>query len=121
MNIEQLRDYCLSKSQVTEDFPFDEETLVFKVAGKLFLLTSLKRWESGEPAINLKFDPEYAIELRSEYETINPGFHMNKKHWNTVTLSNGELTPQFIKSLIDHSYKMVVKSMPKKVRDTIEI
>lgn len=119
MNIEQLRNYCLAKKGVTEDFPFDEETLVFKVLGKLFVLTSLKGWETGTQSVNLKCDPDYAQELRVEYETVEPGFHMNKKHWNTVRLYKGELQPKFILNLIDHSYQMVVKGMSKKLRDTL--
>ena len=120
MNIEQLRDYCLNKKGVTEDFPFDEETIVFKVLGKLFLLTSLKGWEAGTQSVNLKCNPDYAQELRAEYETIEPGFHMNKKHWNTVRLYKGELQPQFILKLVDHSYDMVVKGMPKKLRESLK-
>lgn len=116
MNIEQIRNYCLSKKGTTEDFPFDENTLVFKVLGKMFALASLKWWESGEAAINLKADPEYSEELRAEYNSIRPGFHMSKKHWNTLYIHEGELQPQFIKQLIDHSYDMVVKGMPKKLR-----
>lgn len=116
MNIEQLRNYCLNKKETTEDFPFDEDTLVFKVLGKLFALISLKRWEQGEAAINLKCDPSYAEELRAEHNSIRPGFHMNKKHWNTLYIHEGELEPKFIFELIDHSYDMVVKGMPKKKR-----
>ena len=119
MNIEQIRDYCLSKKGTTEEFPFDENALVFKVLGKMFALTSLKGWESGIQSINLKCDPDYAQELRAEYESIEPGFHMSKKHWNTIRLFKDELPPQFILQLIDHSYNMVVKRMPKKLRDTI--
>ena len=119
MNIEQLHSYCSTKKGVTEDFPFDEDTLVFKVLGKMFALTSLKSWEAGNPSINLKCDPDYAQELRAEYESIQPGYHMSKKHWNTIQLLTGELQPQFILQLIDHSYNMVLKSMPKKLRDTL--
>jgi len=119
MNIEHLHKYCLSKKGVTEDFPFDNDTLVFKVLGKIFLLVSLKSWESGNASINLKVDPDYAQELRAEYESIEPGFHMNKKHWNTVKIYKGELAPKFILELIDHSYEMVIKSMPKKLRDSL--
>ena len=119
MNIEQIRDYCLSKKGTTEDFPFDADTLVFKVLGKMFVLASLKWWERGEAAINLKADPEYSEELRAEYSSIRPGYHMSKKHWNTLYLHEGELQPKLIKALIDHSYNMVVKGMPKKLRDTI--
>lgn len=120
MNIEQLRNYCLSKPKVTEDFPFDKQTLVFKVLGKLFLLTSLKGWEEGTQSINLKCNPEYAQELRAEYQTIEPGYHMNKKHWNTIKLFEGELNPQVTMQLIDHSYAMVVKGMTKKMRLELE-
>jgi predicted DNA-binding protein (MmcQ/YjbR family) len=119
MNIEQLYQYCLNKKGVTEDFPFDEDTLVFKVLGKLFLLVSLRSWESGNATINLKADPDYSEELRAEYESIQPGFHMNKKHWNTVHIYKGELSQKLILELIDHSYDMVVKSMPKKMRDSL--
>lgn len=119
MNIEQIRDYCLSKKGVTEDFPFDEFALVFKVAGKMFALTSLKGWESGTQSINLKCYPDYAQELRAEYDSIEPGFHMNKKHWNTIKLYKDELAPQFIFQLIDHSYDMVIKGMSKKLRDSL--
>lgn len=120
MNIEQLRDYCLNKKGATEDFPFDEETLVFKVLGKVFALTSLKGWEASIQSINLKCDPDYAQELRAEYETIDSGFHMNKKHWNTIRLYKGELKPQFIFELIDHSYNMVVKGMTKQMKAQLD-
>ena len=119
MNIEQIRDYCLSKKETSEDFPFDEDTLVFKVLGKMFALVSLKKWEAGENAINLKCNPEYAIELREEYSSIRAGYHMSKKHWNTLYIHEGELSPKFICKLIDHSYEMVVKGMPKKLRDSL--
>ncbi len=112
MNIEDLRLYCLSKPGVEESFPFDEYTLVFKVLGKMFALCGLKR----EPfAINLKCDPEKAIELREEFEDITPGYHMNKKHWNTV-VCEGNLTDRQVIDLIDHSYDLVWDSLPKKVR-----
>jgi predicted DNA-binding protein (MmcQ/YjbR family) len=84
MNIQQLYEFCLSKKGVTEHFPFDEDTLVFKVAGKMFCLASLKDWENGNPTVNLKCDPDYAIELREKYESVTPGYHSNKKHWNTI-------------------------------------
>lgn len=119
MNTQELYQYCLSKKGVTEDFPFDEDTLVFKVLGKMFALVGLKKWESGEKSINLKCNPDYAEELRAEYSCIQPGYHMSKKHWNTVYLQDGDLQPKFILELIDHSYEMVVKSMPKKLRDTL--
>ena len=119
MNIEQLRTYCLSKKQTTEDFPFDSDTLVFKVIGKRFALVPLERWEMGEPSINLKCDPDYAQELRAEYESIYPGFHMNKKHWNTIDLYKRQLTTKLVFQLIDHSYNMVIKGLHKKLRDSL--
>jgi len=119
MNIEQLRQYCISKKGVTEDFPFDADTLVFKVQGKMFALIGLKKWEEGQKVINLKCDPVYAQELRADYEAIYPGYHMSKKHWNTIDLTLDEISPKFLAELIDHSYAMVVKGMPKKVRDSL--
>ncbi|MGC1633061.1 MAG: MmcQ/YjbR family DNA-binding protein [Gelidibacter sp.] len=120
MNIEQLQAYCISKKEVTEDFPFDADTLVFKVLGKVFVLIGLEKWEAGEKAINLKCDPDYAEELRAEFGTITPGYHMNKKHWNTIDLTVDEISPKFLTELIDHSYEMVVKGMPKKMRDSLK-
>ncbi|MFV9549912.1 MmcQ/YjbR family DNA-binding protein [Algibacter sp. PT7-4] len=120
MNIEQIREYCLAKKETTEDFPFDEDTLVFKVLGKMFALVGLKKWEAGQAAINLKADPEYSQELRAQYSSIRPGYHMSKKHWNTLYIHEGELHPQIIKDLIDHSYNMVVKGMTKKMRETLK-
>jgi len=109
MNIEQIREYCLKKKGVTEEFPFDEETLVFKVAGKIFLLTSL---ESIPLQINLKCDPEKAIELREEYEFVQPGYHMNKKHWNTIIV-NGSISTTQIFEWIDNSYSLVLAGLSK--------
>lgn len=116
MNIEEFRLFCLSKPSVTESFPFDDKTLVFKVANKMFALCSL---ESESLTVNLKCDPERAIQLREEFgELIIPGFHMNKKHWNTVSIDNG-LDQNLVVELINHSYDLVVKSLPKKLRDNI--
>jgi predicted DNA-binding protein (MmcQ/YjbR family) len=120
MNIEQLRDYCLAKKGTTEAFPFDESTLVFKVLGKMYLLVGLKKWENGEASINVKANPEYALELRAEYDSIRPGFHMSKKHWNTLYIHEGELSPAFIFELIDHSYDMVLKGLSKKMRESLK-
>ena len=120
MQIDELRDYCLAKKGVTEDFPFDEHTLVFKVMGKMFALVGLEKWEAGKPAINLKCDPEKAIELREEYPNeIHGGYHMSKKHWNTVNINDGELSESEIFELIDHSYDLVVKKLTKKDRDLL--
>ncbi len=119
MNIELIRDYCLSKKGVTEAFPFDKETLVFKVMGKMFALTSLKNWEEGVAAINLKCDPEKALELRAEYDSIEPGWHMSKKHWNTLRLWKGELDYSFVNKLIDHSYDLVAAKLSKKDKELL--
>ena len=115
MNIEQIREHCLKKKGVTEEFPFDEETLVFKVAGKIFLLASL---ESIPLQINLKCDPEKAIELREEYEDVQPGWHMSKKHWNTIILE-GNIRWNDLRDWIDHSYDEVVKGLKKSERDKL--
>ena len=119
MNIEELRTYCMSKKGVTEHFPFDNDTLVFKVMGKMFVLAGLDSWERGETKVNLKCDPEWSQELRAEYDGINPGFHMSKKHWNTVTL-NEDVSDQFAFELIDHSYDLVVKGLTKKLRTELK-
>ncbi|PXY41564.1 MmcQ-like protein [Flavobacterium cheongpyeongense] len=118
MNLETYYEYCLSKKGVSEHFPFDEYTLVFKVGGKMFALSSLLQWEKNEASVNLKCDPERAQELRAEYDEIKPGFHMSKVHWNTVSL-NGSLSTSFIKELIDHSYELVFKSLTKKIQNEI--
>lgn len=112
MNIEQIREHCLKKKGVTEEFPFDEETLVFKVAGKIFLLASL---ETIPLQINLKCDPEKAFELREEYDSVQPGYHMNKKHWNTIII-DGTIPINKIFDWIDDSYLLVVAGLNKNVR-----
>ncbi|QES89981.1 MmcQ/YjbR family DNA-binding protein [Rhizosphaericola mali] len=109
MNIEQIRDYALQKENVEECFPFGEETLVFKTGGKIFLLAGL---ESFPASINLKCDPDRALELREEYEDITPGFHMNKKHWNTVMIES-RIPAKLIKEMIDHSYSLVLPKSKK--------
>ena len=108
MNIEDVRNHCLSKKGVTESFPFDEDTLVFKVCNKMFLLVSL-----SENRINVKCDPDKAIELREQYSAVTPGFHMNKALWNTVVL-NDTIPPKLIAEWIDDSYKLVVGKLTKK-------
>tara|TARA_R110000787_G_scaffold129264_1_gene241067 strand:+ start:10969 stop:11328 length:360 start_codon:yes stop_codon:yes gene_type:complete len=116
MNIEEFRDYCLSKKGVTESFPFDEQTLVFKVMGKMFALSGL---EQPPPKANLKCDPERAIELREEYDgLITPGFHMSKVHWNTVQLEMN-IPQQLLLELIDHSYILVVNTLTKKLKEEL--
>lgn len=115
MNIETYFEYCLSKKGVTEHFPFDEDTLVFKVGGKMFALASLKEWEAGNPSVNLKCDPEWGEELRAQYDDIQPGYHMSKVHWNTVKV-NRDVPDSFLKELISHSYDLVFKSLTKKIQ-----
>ena len=108
LNIESIRNYCLAKPGVEEGFPFDEETLVFKVYDKMFLLMGL-----GEGKIfNVKCDHEKAIALREQYTEVQPGYHMNKKHWNTVSIT-GRLTDTQLLSMIDDSYDLIVQSLPK--------
>ena len=116
MHIEQVRDFCMAKKGVTEHFPFDDVTLVFKVMNKMFALTGLKSWEEGEPKINLKCDPDKAQELRAAYEGVNPGWHMNKRLWNTVTINTSDVSDEVIKELINHSYDLVVKGLTKKLQ-----
>ena len=118
MNIQAFYDYCLSKKGVTEHFPFDEDTLVFKVGGKMFSLSSLSQWEKGDPSINLKCDPERAVDLRAEYEGIEPGYHMSKVHWNTIAV-NSDVPAKLLRELIDHSYELVFKSLTKKLQAEI--
>ena len=118
MTITDLYQICSAYRGVTESFPFDEETLVFKVGGKIFLLTSLVGWESGNPSVNLKCNPERALELREEYMAVQPGYHMNKKHWNTVFVHQ-DLPLQEIKKLIDHSYELVFQQLSKKLQEEI--
>ncbi|MGV8947586.1 MAG: MmcQ/YjbR family DNA-binding protein [Lutibacter sp.] len=115
MNIEEFRDYCLSKNQVIESFPFDEETLVFKVGSKIFALAGL---ENHPATANLKCDPEKALALREEYHEIMPGYHMNKIHWNTVII-DGSLSNKLIAELTDDSYNLVVKGLSKKQQKEI--
>jgi predicted DNA-binding protein (MmcQ/YjbR family) len=114
LNIEELRDHCLEKPGVTEGFPFGEDTLVFKVGGKIFLITGL---EQGD-RFNVKCDPELAIELRERYTEVIPGYHMNKKMWNTVFM-DGTLTHKQLLDMIDHSYDLILKRLPKKTQDEI--
>ena len=119
MNLETYYEYCLSKKGVMEHFPFDEDTLVFKVGGKMFALSSLSQWEKGQPSVNLKCDPERAEELRAEYDDIQPGFHMSKTHWNTIAV-NASVSDALVKELIDHSYGLVFKSLTKKLQNEIQ-
>ena len=108
MNIEEFTEYCMSKPGATEEFPFDETTLVFKVMGKMFALTNLE----GDWSLSLKCDPERAIELRETYPAIQPAYHMNKTHWNSVYM-DGSLSRNLILEMTDHSYQLVVDKLPK--------
>jgi len=112
MDLETIRKYCMEKKSTTESFPFGESTLVFKVSGKMFLLMSL---DSLPLQFNVKCDPEKAEELREEYSSIIPAFHMNKKHWNTIIL-NGQINTRLVREMIDASYRLVVQSLPLKER-----
>ena len=115
MNIEEFRIYCLGKKGVTEEFPFDRNTLVFKVMGKMFALTDVNSFAS----VNLKCDPDKAVELRENYDYVRPGFHMNKTHWNTVDI-DWQLEDDLFKSWIDHSYELVSASLTKKQKELLK-
>ncbi len=112
----ELYDYCIGKPGSTETYPFGEETIVFKVGGKMFALTGAG---NVPPTVNLKCDPERGIELRERYPAVRPGYHMNKRHWNTVTL-DGSIPAAELREMIDHSYALVVASLPKKIRTELE-
>jgi predicted DNA-binding protein (MmcQ/YjbR family) len=112
MDVELFREYCLNKPHVTEGTPFGEDVLVFKVAGKMFALAAL---DEVPATVNLKCDPDLALELRDQYEQVRPGYHMNKKHWNTVEIEGG-IPEAELRRMIDHSYELVVKSLPKTAR-----
>lgn len=114
MNIEQYRDLCLSFPGVTEGFPFGPDVLVFKVMGKMFALTDVEKFEY----INLKCDPERAVQLREQFDEVRPGYHMNKKLWNSV-YTTGILEDEFIEELIIHSYDLIVESLPKKDQEAL--
>jgi predicted DNA-binding protein (MmcQ/YjbR family) len=113
MFLDDFYEYCLAKKGVTEHFPFDKDTLVFKVGSKMFALSSLNDWENETPSINLKCEPNKAINLREQYEGIEPGWHMSKLHWNTINI-NEDISDNLIKKLIDHSYDLVYHSLTKK-------
>lgn len=116
MNLEELREYCLRKKGVEESFPFDNNTLVFKVMGKMFLLTGI----TSQPVqFNVKCDPGKAIELREKYDCVQPGYHMNKQHWNTV-VCDGSASKKLLQQWIDDSYDLISASLPKKLRTELE-
>ncbi len=112
--MEELREHCLRKPGAEECFPFGEETLVFKVGGKVFLIASLTEGNQ----FNVKCDPERAVELRERHEEVQAGYHMNKRHWNTVRM-DGALKAKEIREMIDHSYAIVVDALPKKLREKL--
>jgi len=114
LNIEDFRSYCLAKKGVTEEFPFGVETVVYKVMGKMFALADVDLFQS----VNLKCDPEEAVLLRESYPAIQPGYHMNKKHWNTVDM-DGSLDDKFVRGLIDTSYDLVVKGLTKSQKELL--
>lgn len=116
LTLKKIRSYCNSKKGASEDFPFDFQTLVFKVGGKIFALTDI---DATELALNLKCDPYVSLDLRSRYPQITPGYHMNKKHWNTV-LIDGNIPDKEILRLIDHSYELIVRSLKRSERERIE-
>src|SRR5438876_4046827 len=116
MDLEEFREYCLAKGGVTEGTPFGETVLVFKVAGKIFALAAL---DEIPATVNLKCDPDVALELRDRYEQIQPGYHMNKKHWNTVGIESG-IPDAEVRKMIDHSYELVTQSLPKAERKKLE-
>ncbi len=115
MNIEDYRAYCISKKGVTESFPFDETTLVFKVMNKMFALTGIEEFAY----VNLKCEPEKAIELREEYQGVTPGYHMSKVHWNSVS-TKGDISDKLIYKWIDDSYNLIVSSLTKKLQKELE-
>lgn len=115
MNIEELRQHCIVKPGFSEDFPFDNETLVFRVAGKIFLLIPV----NAHPLrFNAKCDPERAVELRGQYDSIQPGYHMNKQHWNTIQV-DGSVPKKLVMELVDHSYELIKSSLTKKQRENL--
>jgi predicted DNA-binding protein (MmcQ/YjbR family) len=115
MDLEEFREYCLSKVGATESMPFGEGVLVFKVAGKIFALAAL---DEIPATVNLKCDPDLALELRDQYEQVQPGYHMNKKHWNTVEIGSG-IPDAELRKMIHHSYELVVEGLPKKTREKL--
>ena len=115
MHADELRDWCLGRPGASEDFPFTPEHSVFKVAGKMFALSALER----EPLeVSVKCEPELAVELRNSYPAIRPGYHLNKRHWNTITL-DGSLPDKLVRDMIEDSYDLVVSALPKRVREEI--
>jgi predicted DNA-binding protein (MmcQ/YjbR family) len=116
MDFNALDTYLREKNAVSYDYPFDEKVRVYRIEGKIFALTS----DESPLRVNLKCDPLYALELRSIYEGVNPGYHMNKKHWNTVSVEGSDVDEETLKELIDHSYTLIYNSLTKKQREAVE-
>ncbi|HLP18502.1 MAG TPA: MmcQ/YjbR family DNA-binding protein [Bacteroidota bacterium] len=117
LTLDEIRQHCLKlQGPITEEFPFGEDVLAFKIHGKIFLLTRIEQFPLS---INLKCDPEHAIELREQYDAVQPGYHMHKKHWITVTI-DGSIRPNEILAMINHSYAQVVNGLPKSVRSRMQ-
>jgi predicted DNA-binding protein (MmcQ/YjbR family) len=116
MDVESFREYCLGNPAVTEGTPFGEDVLVFKISGKIFALLAL---DEVPPTANLKCDPDRALELKDRYEQVRPGYHMNKKHWNTVEIDSG-IPDSELRKMVDHSYDLVVRSLPTRQRAKLE-
>lgn len=118
MEITDIYDFCLSKKGTSDHFPFDEDTLVFKVGGKMFLLATISKWENGKKTINVKCDPEKAMEQREEYAAVEAGYHMSKKHWNTID-TKSDMPVMKILECIEDSYELVVDALTKKIQKEI--
>lgn len=116
LSIDDLREMCSALPRVTSDFPFDADTLVFRIHGKIFALMSVNP-RGAPPSITLKCEPTFAEMLRSTYDAVTPGYHMNKRHWNTVVV-DGTMPPPEIEDMIDHAYRQVLKSLPKSIRES---
>ena len=118
MNLQDLYTCCMAKPGTTEHFPFDEDTLVFKVGGKIFCMTSLQEWENGRPALNLKGNPEQNEELREQFSAVRPGYHSNKMHWNTIDC-NKDVSDKLLLQLLQQSYDLVYAGLTKKAKQAI--
>ena len=118
-SLQELVDYCMAKPGVTQEFPFDKKTMVFKLMGKMFALANIESWHQGLAALNLKNDPQINKTLREHYASIIPGYHMNKKHWNTIQVSEEELEQEMIYTLIDQSYEIVKSKLAQKYKKTL--
>lgn len=119
LSLSKLVDYCMEKPGVNQDFPFDKKTMVFRILGKIFLLTSVVGWQNNQETINLKNDPEKNKILREQYSAVIPGYHMNKKHWNTINVFEEELSDEQVYQLIDESYEIVKSKLPQNIQKTL--